>query len=87
MIKQAQGEENNERHWRAISEEVLKEWRKSFNGRWGGIKGQWEGAKVQWKGIKGQWGVILKENEEALMGDKRRYRATEGVLRRHRGIN
>ena len=64
----------------------LTEWWKSSNGRWGGIKGQWEGAKGQWKGIKGQWGGILKKNEEGLMGHKRRYRATGGVIGWERGI-
>ena len=33
-----------------------------------------------------RWGGILKGNEKALMGDKRRYRATEGVISWESGI-
>ena len=58
MIKQAQGEEIDERRWRAISEEVLKSEGKAFT--------------VDEEALKGKK-KALKYNEKALEGNEETY--------------
>ena len=77
------------RHWRAIKGEVLKS-EGSATVDEEASKGNEKALKDYEKALKGNEEAYRNEgNEKALMGDKRRYRTTEDVIRwqeRHWGL-